>query len=61
MKIQKSEEIAFRLEAIVKSIEDIPFTTPQQELIWRHIHSELTDIQEILEEDETYHKKVVVN
>ena len=61
MKIQKSEEIAFRLEAIVKSIEDIPFTTPQQELIWRHIHSELHDIQEIFEEDETYHKKIVIN
>ncbi len=61
MKIQKSEEIAFRLEAIVKSIEDIPFTTPQQELKWRHIHSELNDIKEILEEDETYHKKIVVN
>ena len=52
--IQKSEEIAFRLEALVKSIEDIPFTTPQQELIWRHIHSELHDIQEIFEEDENH-------
>jgi hypothetical protein len=61
MQPTKIEEIVFRLEGVVSSIEDISFSSVQQEMLWRHIHAELKDIQEVLEGDETYHKKVLIN
>tara|TARA_R100001086_G_C11843875_1_gene259751 strand:- start:965 stop:1150 length:186 start_codon:yes stop_codon:yes gene_type:complete len=55
------EEIAFRLGSILKSIEQIPFNSVQQELMWRVIYEEINYIQETLEEDEAFTTKITVN
>jgi hypothetical protein len=61
MMVTEVEEIVFRLGSILKSIEQIPFSTVQQELMWRSIYAEINQIQETLEEDESFKTEIVIN
>jgi|TARA_R110000824_G_scaffold16999_5_gene69606 hypothetical protein len=61
MVVTEIEEIVFRLGSVLKSIEQIPFNSVQQELMWRIIYEEINHIQETLEEDETFETKITVN
>ena len=61
MAVTEIEEIVFRLKAIQRGIEQIPFNSVEQELIWRSIFEEIKQIQETLEEDEAFKTEIVIN
>ena len=59
MAVTEIEEIVFRLKAIQRGIEQIPFNSVEQELICSSIYEEIKQIHETLEEDEAFKTEIV--